>query len=237
MTLPKLDKPIFELEVPSTGKKIKYTCFTVKQEKILLIAQEAKDQKDILNAVTQIVEQCVLDPIDSNKLIPADLEYIFLKLRARSVNNIVELKYRDKEDNKVYDFDLDLDSIVPSKPNKKVSNKVMLSKDIGIEVRWPNIEDVSFVADNIKEKEEAETFYKMLSRCIIKLWDATKVYDLSTVSEEEMNEFMGQLTFEHTSKIKEYFDQMPKLKHTLKYKNSMGNDRTIELEGLQDFFQ
>lgn len=233
MALPKIDKPIFDAIVPSTGKPIRFRPFLVKEEKILLIAQQSESDKDILGAIKQVITNCVVDAkFDADDLTTFDLEYIFLKLRARSVNNIIEVSYRDLEDEQLYKFSVDLDKIEVTKP-ENVSNKIQITDDIGIIMKYPSVK----LIDNAPEDgSSTDTLDYLIRGCIDQIYDAENVYIVAEQPVEEVEEFIDSLDVATFEKIRDFFNNIPKMYHKLEYKNKLGNDRTIELQSLRDFF-
>ena len=234
MALPKLQQPLFDLALPISKQEIKFRPFLVKEEKILLIGKDG-GPKQQMTAIKQLLSEVVVEPKKFNpeELILADMEYLFMKLRARSVQNIVQLKYRDKEDNKVYDFEVNLDEIEPTIDENHV-NVIDLDGNIGVELREPTLGLVEKL--DIKEGQEAsrESVYKLLAGCIVKVYDSEEVYDDFT--EKEAVEFIQNLDMNMFEKLKQFYDTLPKLKHTLHYENENGNERKIALQGLADFF-
>ena len=231
MALPKIDQPIFEMIVPSTGKLVKFRPFLVKEEKILLIAQQGGSDKEVIRAIKQILSNCLIDNIDVDQLATFDLEYMFLKLRARSVNNIVKLAYRDTEDDKVYDFEIDLDQIeIEVKP---INNKIKVNDEIGIIMKYP----AASITDELGEYDnEVDLLLFFVRKCIDQIFDSENVYPANESTEEEINQFIDSLNVQTFEKIREFFDSIPTLSHTLKYTNSNDNERAIELNNLKDFF-
>ena len=233
MSLPKIDKPLFDLHVPSLDKNLKCRPFVVKEEKILLMAQQSGSDKDIVLAIKQVINNCIQDPgFDVDKLTTFDLEYMFLKLRAQSVNNIIDVSYRDGEDDKVYDFKIDLDN-VEMKKNKEVSNKIMITDTIGLVMKYPS---VTIINEAPEEADQSEIVEYLIRACIDQIFDEETVYPLSEHSETEVNEFIDSLDINTFNKIREFFDSMPRMYYKIEYKNSLGNDRVIELSTLNDFF-
>ena len=233
MALPKIDKPLFDLEVPSMKKTVKCRPFVVKEEKILLIAQQSGQEKDIINAIKQVLNNCIQEKgFDVDRLATFDLEFMFLKLRARSVNNIIEVSYRDLEDDKVYDFQIDLDT-VEMLDRGKINNKIMVNDEVGILMKYPSVT----ILDNAPtDVPMAELVEYLVRSCIDQIFDAENVYPLSDHTEEEVIEFIESLDVETFNKIREFFDNLPQMNYKIEYKNSLGNDRTIELTTLSDFF-
>lgn len=233
MALPKLDKPLFDLEVPSQNKTVKARPFVVKEEKILLTAQQSGQEKDIVLGIKQVLTNCIQDAsFDMDSLTTFDLEYMFLKLRSRSVNNIIDVSYRDNEDDKVYDFQIDLDTVEMLK-RKPIDNKIMVNENVGIVMKFPSVTMLENVPDNVKATDIVEY---LVRSCIDQIFDENDVYLASDTSEEELAEFVDSLDIETFTKIREFFDSLPSLYHKLEYTNALGNKREIELTTLSDFF-
>lgn len=233
MALPKIDKPLFEITIPSTGKASKFRPFLVKEEKILLIAQSSENDKGILTAIKQVINNCAAERgFNVDSLTTFDVEYLFLKLRARSVNNVIEVSYRDLEDNELYKFVIDLDQVEVTKPDT-VSTKIQITDDVGIIMKYPSIA----LVDNIPDSAEAsETLDYLIRGCIDQVYDAETVYVIAEQTTEEVADFIDNLDVATFEKIRDFFDNIPKMYHKLEYKNKLGNNREIELQSLRDFF-
>jgi hypothetical protein len=232
MPLPKISQPLFDMTIPSTGKKITFRPFLVKEEKILLIAQQSENDTEIIRAIKQILNNCIQEDIDIDNLAIFDLEYMFLKLRARSVNNIVKLSYRDTEDEKIYDFELDLDTIEIEIP-KKINSNIDVSENVGMTMKYPS----ASITDRMKDFDnEVDLMTFFIVNCIDTIYDEDSVYVANEFSEEEITEFLDGLDVKSFEKIREFFENIPRLQHTIEYKNSNGSTRTIELSSLKDFF-
>lgn len=231
--LPKLNHPIHNIEVPSLKKKKNFRPFLVKEEKILLMAKESDDSNDILVAVKQIVNNCSLDPnFNIDDLALFDLEYIFLQLRAVSVDDVLTVSYRDNQDEKKYDFDIKLKDIKIDIP-KETKNIIKITDDIGMIMKYPSTklyEDKEFL------NEKDEQIFKLIVRCVDKIYKGDEIYDLRDYSSSEIEDFLENLSVKVFEQVQTFFENCPKLHHTIKYKNSLGNERTIELNSLNDFF-
>jgi hypothetical protein len=231
--LPKLNHPIHNIEVPSLKKKKNFRPFLVKEEKILLMAKESDDSNDILVAVKQIVNNCSLDPnFNIDDLALFDLEYIFLQLRAVSVDDVLTVSYRDNQDEKIYDFDIKLKDIKIDIP-KETKNIIKITDDIGMIMKYPSTklyEDKEFL------NEKDEQIFKLIVRCVDKIYKGDEIYDLRDYSSSEIEDFLENLSVKVFEQVQTFFENCPKLHHTIKYKNSLGNERTIELNSLNDFF-
>jgi hypothetical protein len=233
MPLPKIDQPLFDVTIPSSKKKILFRPFLVKEEKILLISQQGGEDTDIIRAIKQILRLCVQDEdFNVDNLTTFDLEYLFLKLRAKSVNNIVKLSYRDNEDDKVYDFELNLDTIEVEMP-EGVDSTIKLSDSISMIMKYPS----SSITDKITQFDnEVDLMTFFIINCIDTIVTEDEIYPSSEYTDKELEEFLDQLPVNSFEAIQEFFEKMPKLYHKIEYKNELGNDRSIELKNLKDFF-
>ena len=231
MQLPKIDSPIFEIKLVSLSKPVRYRPFTVKEEKIMLIAEEGKDDNDILTAIRQVINNCCIDTIDVNRLPLFDIEHFFLQLRSKSVSNIATLHYRDKSDNVVRDFEVDLDTIAPV-IDPAHSNVIKISESITIEFKYPTIETALKVD---RDSDTADIDY--LAACLDKVYQDEEIFDAENFTHEQKVEFISSLSTKMYAKVIETFiDTMPKLTHTLEYTNKNGEPRKIVLEGYRSFF-
>lgn len=232
MPLPKIDQPLFDMVIPSTGKKVAFRPFLVREEKILLIAQQSGNDSEIIRAIKQILNNCFADDIDLNTFAIFDLEYAFLKLRAKSVNNVVKLSYRDTEDDEVYNFELDLDTIEIEMP-KTINSKIEITKDVGMTMKYPS----ASITDRMKEFDnEVDLMTFFIVNCVDTIYDDENVYVADDFSEEEISEFLDGLDVKTFELIREFFESVPRLYHKIEYTNKVGNERSIELSSLKDFF-
>ena len=232
MSLPKITYPQIILTIPSSKKKVTFRPFLVREEKILLMAKLSDEESDILLAIKQVVNNCALDEFDVDAISLFDLEYIFIQLRAASVNDTVQVSYKDNEDEKIYDFEVNLKNIKVNFP-EKVDNKIRISDTSGIVMKYPNsslYEDKEFLESG------DDSFFQLILRCIDKVYDENEVYETSAYSKKELEEYIENLDIKTFEKIQEFMINQPKLSYVIKYKNSLGNDREIELTTLSDFF-
>jgi hypothetical protein len=218
MALPKLSHPTFDLTLPSTRQEIKIRPFLVREEKILLIAQQTEEPREVINAIKQVINNCVItEGFDIESLTTFDLEYVFIKLRARSVNNIIKLTYKDNEDDRNYTVDCNLDEVqVIFNPNH--NNHIKVTDNISIVMKYPQARLMQSIDPDLSEQE---VFFELISHCIDTIVDGAESYLVSEVPKEEVQEF---------------FQTMPRINHELKYTNSLGNERVIILDNLNDFF-
>lgn len=233
MPLPKIKHPVFDFVVPSTGKKESFRPFLVKEEKILLMAKTSQESNEILRAVKQVVNNCAINKsFDVDKLAIFDIEYLFMQLRAISVNNIVKVSYRDNEDQEVYEFQIDLKNVAVKFP-EKVERAIKVTEDVGIQMRYP---PASIFDDREFFAAGDDAFYELVMRCIDKIYDGEDIFNPSDYSKEEIEQFLDDCGIETFEKIQLFMTNVPKLYHKIEYKNKNGNERVIELTSLTDFF-
>lgn len=233
MSLPKIDYPILTIKIPSLKKDYMFRPFLVKEEKLLFMAKESRSESDIFVVLKQIVQNCCLDEkFDVDKIAIFDLEYVFLKLRAFSVESVVKVAYKDNEDGNMYEFDVNLEEIKVEFP-KKVENTIKINETVGLIMKFPS---ASLYSDEDFLKLEKDQLFELILRCIDKVYDGEEVFETKDVKKEELSEFVENLNIKVFEKIYEFLMNTPKIKYEIKYKNSLGNDRTIELNSLNDFF-
>lgn len=233
MALPKISHPVFELTLPTTKQVIKFRPFLVKEEKLLLIAMQGEDPGEIVNSIKQVVNNCIVtENIDIENMATVDLEYLFIKIRSKSVNNIIKLTYRDLEDERKYDVEVNLDE-VEVKFDESHTNKIEINETLGFFMKYPEANIDSKLKDS---KTEADVLFDVLKNCIEKIYEGKEEYSVADSTEEELEEFIQSLDVKTFNKIQTFFATMPKLYHEVKYVNSKGNERTIALSSLSDFF-
>tara|TARA_B100000131_G_scaffold151698_1_gene147153 strand:- start:219 stop:917 length:699 start_codon:yes stop_codon:yes gene_type:complete len=232
MGLPILKHPTFELMVPSTKQTLKYRPFLVKEEKILLLAQQGGTANDLIRAINQIIEACVED-VDVNKLASFDTEYIFLQLRANSVSELAKINIQDEEIDDWVEVEVDLHDVIV--PEIEMDNKVELADDIFIELRYPRYVDMM----RLDEDDELNTNIEMIAMCIDKVYEGEEVMEMSSFSKEEQEVFINSFSADAFAKVQEFFVNMPKVSMEAKYKIKVdGKNKTKKrkLEGINDFF-
>ena len=232
MALPKLNTPTYELVQPSTGNTIKYRPFLVKEQKVLMIAQDTGNQKDMIKAVSEMVKNCTYGAFDKPEELPIyDIEYMFLILRSKSAGETINLQVLCDDDGKTrVPVTIKIDDIKVD-DSKKQDGTIQLTDDIGITMRYPNVKDV------LKFKNYDDTIkvsFDIIQNCTLNIFDANDVYE--DFSKKELQDFFDQLNTDQFDKIQKFFDDMPKLKHTVKVTNpNTGVESEIVLEGLQSF--
>lgn len=232
MSLPKISHPTFNVVVPSTDTKVRMRPFLVREEKILLLAQTSEDPADISDAIKQVINNCAIDDVDVDQLTTFDLEYLFLKLRAKSVGNIIDLKYTDPMDDKVYDIVVDLDD-VEMLINPEHTTKIEITKNSGLMLRYPKAD---MAADLKNIQTEVDLLFSIIKYCIEKVYDEDNVYNMADFSEEDIDEFVNELNVDTFQKVQKFFETMPRLHYEAKYKTKEGDERSVVLKTLTDFF-
>ena len=236
MALPKINTPTYELVVPSTGEEIRYRPFLVKEEKILLMAMESGDNKEIIRAIQDIVKECTYDKLKLSTMPMFDIEYLFLNIRAKSVGEITTLRLKCPDDEKTtVKVDVNLTEI-EVQTNKNHTNKIELTDEMGIMMKYPTID--SFAGD--MSEINASNMLEVISGCIDSIYDkgGEEVFEAKDQTKKELIEFIEQLNSKQFKNIQGFFDTMPKLKHTIKVKNpKTKKESEVVLQGLNDFFE
>ena len=232
MALPKLNTPQYELELPSTGGKIKYRPFLVKEQKLLMMAQESENDDQISNTIISIINSCTDGKLDATKLPIFDVEYIFLQLRSKSVGETSKIKVKCPDDDKTYvDVTLKLDDISVHMTADH-TNVVEITDKIKIIMKYPMMNDMKGVnlSDGI-----AGTF-GLISKCVHEIHDGDTVHAKVDMNNKELNEFIDTLDSKQFDKIMEFFNTMPKLRHSIAITNPKTKKKgEVMLEGLQSF--
>jgi hypothetical protein len=234
MALPKLATPEFETVIPSTKEPIKFRPFLVKEEKILYMALESGDTNDIKNGILSILDNCILTPgVNVNEFATYDVEYLFLKLRSKSVGEIISLniKHQYSECEGIKSYELNLDD-VEIHYNEDHKDTIMITDKVGIKMKMPNLTDV---LNNTSNDIDVDSIFKLLLKSVECIFDEENVYD--EFSEDELKEFMDNLTQDQFLEVQKFFDTIPKLYHSIEWTcDKCGETETIELQGLQSFF-
>jgi hypothetical protein len=239
MPLPKISTPTYELEIPSTGKKIKYRPFLVREEKILIMALESEDMKQITDAIIQILGDCILTRgVKIIDLATFDIEYLFLNVRGKSVGETIELKVTCEDDGETeVELELDIDSIKVKK-DEKHNNIIKLDDTLSMKMKYPSINQ--FIDNNFDFQEEDTSVDKsleMIISCIEMIYNEDECWSTSDCTKKEMEEFVEQMNTKQFKEIEVFFTTMPKLSHVINVTNpKTKKDNEILLEGLASFF-
>ncbi len=231
MALPKLNTPTYELERPSTGKKIKYRPFLVKEQKVLMMAQDSKDDAEISEAVGSLVQSCTFGEIDYKTSPMFDIEYLFLKIRGKSVGDKVDLNLICPDDGKTQvKKTIDLEEVnIHMLENHK--NEVEINDNVKIVFRYPILSDMKGIPVS-----EVSTAFSVINACVHSIHYGDDVYQRTDLKDEEVEEFIDSLTGDQFEKITEFFQTMPKLRHVVEVTNPKTKKKSeIVVEGLQNF--
>jgi hypothetical protein len=260
MSLPKISSPIFTTTLPSSGEKVKYRPFTVKEEKILLIARETADIDQIVLATQQVINNCIID-VDATKLPTFDIEWLLLHVRAASVDGQVKFNIPDPDTKENVELEFSIDDVKVYR-NPDHTTNIRVSDDYVVFMRYPTIEEsfmlfraaaqqhalnkelVNATKDKDKERIRKElqdlsknaVEYDIMINCLDKLVGEDEVYDFSKATKQEINEFVDSLEPKAIKRIQNFFETMPNIRHEIHYKNSKGDDKTFVIQGFDSFF-
>ena len=241
--LPKLDVPIYEVKLISNGKIIRFRPFLVKEQKLFLMAAESEDGKETINVIRQVLKNCVLDEIDVDTLPTFDLEFLFMNMRARSVDEVVDLKYKcnntvkdekgeDVRCNGTVGFKFNLLEIEPTKHDDH-KNTINLTENLGICLKYPTFEMVK----KYEGMDENQVLTYVLVDCIEYIFDKDQIYYAKDSTKEEIEEFIDSMQQKDLEKFKDFFDKMPEIKKDVKFKCPVCNyEEEITIKGMQNFF-
>ena len=238
MPLPKITTPTYELELPSTGKTVKYRPFLVKEEKVLVIALESEDNKQITNAIKAVLKSCVLTKGIKVETLPTfDIEYLFLNIRGKSVGEELDVTLICPDDGETeVSVQIDLDDIQIQK-NDDHTNQVKLDNSLMMELRYPSLDQ--FIKSNFDfdDKNQMDQSFALIASCIDKIYSEDEVWATADCTKKEMNDFLESMNSSQFKEIEKFFETMPKLKHEIKITNpKTGVESDVVLEGLASFF-
>jgi len=237
MALPKIDVPRYELLLPSTDMKVQYRPFTVKEEKLLLLASENNEEKQIINSIKQVIENCTFGSVVADELPIFDLEYIFLQIRAKSVGEVTKFRVLCPDDKKTYgDVEIDLTK-VDVQVGDNHTNNILIDENrkLGIVLKYPTLK--SFNSTSLLQEGKLDAIYDVLVDCIDHVYEGEKIYSSKDNTKEELAQFLEQLDQKSFEKVKKFFDEMPKLKHEAEVENPKTKVKSkVTFTGLRDFF-
>jgi len=237
MALPILETQSYELTLPSADVKVKYRPFLVKEEKVLLQALESEDQKQIVNALKEIVSACTFGSLNVDDLPTFDLEYIFLQIRAKSVGEVAKLKVLCPDDKKTYaDIEIDLSKVEVQVDDSHTNNIVIdENKKIGMIMKYPTLGSVDPSMDFTKE--QTNKIFQLIGNSIYQVYEGDKIYSTTDYTKEELNKFIESLSTKAFGDIQNFYNTMPKLIHEVEIENPKTKVKSkVTLQGLTDFF-
>ena len=231
MSLSFIKVPEYDLTL-SNNNVVKYRPFLIKEEKVLLMAVESRDEAEMNNALINIVQSCTISKIDVTKLPVYDFEYLWLNIRGKSVGEQIDLKLKCPDDEKqTVDYSLKIEDVKPDL-NKKFERKIEFQKDYGVIMKVPTIKHIS------NKKTLLDLSYGLVRDCIDQIYNGEEVFETADLSVKELDEFVNHLTTRQFNLIRKYFESLPVVSHLIKYKNpKSGKDFTLTLQGASDFFQ
>ena len=230
MSLPKIELPLFELELPSTKQKLKYRPFTVKEEKILLIAQESQELEQTILAVKQIVGNCFSE-VDVEKLALFDLECLLLALRIKSVSNEVKFTIKDPDTEKNVELEINLESVKLIEKEDH-DTKIHINEESFLMMRYPTVNEILI----LQKDNTAEMLMDIMISCIDNIVSGDEIYKSEDFTKEQMVEFLDTLPSTTIKDLEHFFNTMPTMRHEMKYVNENGDEKTFVVEGLDSFF-
>lgn len=235
MHLPKIETPKYSLVIPSTKKKLSFRPFLVKEEKILLLAQQSDNEEDQLEAVKSIIESCTFDKIKADDLTSYDIEYLFLQLRAKSVGESADVNIKCSKCGSSTPVNINLAEVDIKYPNKKIDNRIQLTDAIGVVVKNLSTADITKLGK--LGDDQVQLLNDTIAATIESVFDADNVYPMDDASPAEKEEFINSLSRGQMEKIEEFISNVPKLQEEVTFKClSCGEKNKIMLEGLQSFF-
>jgi len=247
MALPKVNTPTYELKIPSTGKKVSYRPFLVKEEKTLLTAVESGDSLSMSRAMQDIITSCTEGAVNVKDLSPFDLEYFFLQLRGRSVGENIVLRTprptnftdccEEATEEDICEFSIDINDISVDTSEVK-SPEIQITEDIGVKLLFPQVETVQKYSSGVEGEDiKSENIFKLIIECIDYIWDGDEIYKAKDSTKKELNEFLDSLSSGQFNKIKEFFESMPRLSHDVDWTcPKCEKSKTLTLTGIDSFF-
>jgi len=239
MSLPKIATPKYNLTVPSTGKIIEYRPFLVKEEKILLIANETGDQNQIMKAIHDVLADCTFNHLDISALTSFDFEYIFLNLRAKSVGETSKVGIACRECNGVNDVEIKLDEIIIKQSDiAKINKQIQLTDDIGVHMKYMNVADMISISIKSSLNDKIDLTNDTIIAFIDSIYDKDQIYPVENSTREELDSFINSLNRSHMQKIEEYISQIPQCQYDVKFECKHCKAQISEtIKGVQSFFE
>ena len=238
MPLPKIATPTYELELPSTGKTIQYRPFLVKEEKLLVLALESEDTKQITTAIKTVIKSCIKTRgVKVENLPTFDIEYLFLNIRGKSVGEDIDVNIICPDDGKTQvKVNINLDDIQCLKTEDHTT-KIKLDDNIMMEMKYPSLDQFIKANFDMKQDNQMEQSFDLIASCIDKLYNEEEVWASEDCTKKEMNDFLEQLNSKQFKEVEKFFESMPKLSHTIKVTNPETKvESDVVLEGLASFF-
>ena len=236
MALPKLNEvPKYELNIPSTNQKVRFRPFLMKEEKILLMAMESQNQTDIFNTIIDTLSACIEDDIDINKFGTFDVEYCFLKIRSKSAGEKADMVFQCTECGSENEVSINIDDIKIEVP--KLESIIEINNDVSVEMTWPSFNDVAKNDTIINSESTVDQVFALVRACMVSINTKEERFAIKDHSKEEIDQFIESLNSDQFGKIREYVEQMPRLKHDVSFCcTNCASANEVTVEGLQSFF-
>lgn len=238
MPLPKISTPTYELELPSSGETIQFRPFLVKEEKVLVIALESEDTKQITTAIKTVIKNCILTKGIKVETLPTfDIEYLFLNIRGKSVGEEIEVNLICPDDGETnVPVNIDIDSIKVQK-NDEHTKQIKVDANVMMEMKYPSLDQFIKTNFDFNSNNAMDQSFDLIASCIDKIYTEDEVWSAADVTKKELNEFLEQMNSSQFKQIEKFFETMPKLSHEVKFVNPKTNvENTVVLEGLSSFF-
>jgi hypothetical protein len=231
MALPKLDTPTYSMTLPSTGEEIKYRPFLVKEQKLMLVAQDTKDVKESYNNLKEIIDACTFNKIDIENSPIFDIEYMFLRVRSKSIGskaNVNVICPDDLETRQMVEIDLDEINV---QIDENHTNKISISDDFTVIMKYPSLKDTTII-----EQDNANSMIEMIVNCIVEIHHGETIYASADMNDKEKKEFLESFSIEQFTKLNDFFDTMPRIRHYVNVKNPKTEiESQVLIEGLESF--
>jgi len=230
MALPKLTAPTYELDLPSTGRKVKYRPFLVKEQKLLMIAEESKDEKQIAETIQQLINSCTYGKVDALISPIFDIEYVFLQLRMRSVGANITLNITCPDDNKTeVSIKINLEDVNVLN-DEKHTNIIEVTDNVKMVMKYPQLSDMQDM------KDTTENIFKLINKCILEVHDGDTIHNKNDITKKELNEFIDSFNTNQLEKLMQFFETMPKIRHIVNVTNPKTKVISeVTLEGMDTF--
>lgn len=230
MALPKLDSPVYNLEIPSTGETIKYRPFLVKEQKILMMAQQSKEQTELFNAMKTIIQSCTFDALDVESSPLFDIEYVFLKIRSKSVGETVKLRVLCPDDEETHvETEINLEEVGVQVEDDH-TNIIEITDDIKMIMKYPTLQNTKSFGGGTSDT------FKILQNCIHEVHHNETIYNRIDITDKDIEEFIEGFTVEQFEKVTNFFETMPKIRHMIEVENPKTKVKSeVLIEGIDNF--
>lgn len=234
MAFPKLDTPRYEMKVPSTGKKVVYRPYLVKEEKVLMLALESSDETQMIRAIKDVISSCTEQGVDVEKMTMFDLEYIFMRLRGKSVGETTDVSIKCKSCETKNDTKVNLESVVVNVP-KESARKIKLTDAVGVIMKYPSVNEMLEIQSS--SASEVDKLFDVIAVCIDSVYSGDEIFDSGSQSAKEMKDFIESLSSDQFNKVKDFIQDMPAATIAVDFTcSSCSTHNQFDVKGLANFF-